>query len=87
MLPTQLKDFSQSLVAVTLFSSNFLFWWESGYFSAAAEEKPLLHTWSLAVEEQYYFIFPIFLALVYRFGRQKVFWLISFFALASLFFS
>jgi peptidoglycan/LPS O-acetylase OafA/YrhL len=87
MLPTQIKDFSQSLVAVSLFASNFLFWWESGYFSAAAEEKPLLHTWSLAVEEQYYFIFPIFLALVYRFGRQKVFWLISFFALTSLFFS
>jgi len=53
MLPSQLNDFSQSIVAVTFFASNILFWTESGYFDAAAEEKPLLHTWSLAVEEQY----------------------------------
>ena len=46
MLPSQMKDFSQSLVAVSLFASNVLFWRESGYFDAAAEEKPLLHTWS-----------------------------------------
>ena len=63
MLPSQMKDFSQSLVAVSLFASNVVFWRESGYFDAAAEEKPLLHTWSLAVEEQYSVIFPIFLYL------------------------
>ena len=75
MLPGQMKDFSQSLVAVSLFASNFLFWKESGYFDAAAEEKPLLHTWSLAVEEQYYVIFPIFLFFAWRFGKNKVFWI------------
>ena len=64
MQPGQLKDFSESLVAVSLFVSNFLFWSESGYFAAAAEEKPLLHTWSLAVEEQYYLIFPILLIII-----------------------
>ena len=63
MLPSQLKDFSNSLIAVSVFASNILFWRESGYFDASAEEKPLLHTWSLAVEEQYYLIFPIFLIL------------------------
>ena len=73
MVPVQMKDFSQSLVAVSLFISNVLFCRESGYFEAAAEEKPLLHTWSLAIEEQYYVLFPIFLILVWRFGKNKVF--------------
>lgn len=68
-LPNQLKEFSKSLVAVCLFISNILFWKESGYFAAAAEEKPLLHTWSLAVEEQYYVIFPLFIILFWRFGK------------------
>jgi peptidoglycan/LPS O-acetylase OafA/YrhL len=84
MVPNQFKDFSQSLVAVSLFASNILFWRESGYFGGAAEEKPLLHTWSLAVEEQYYFLFPIFLILTWRFGKNKVFWVIVFFSAVSL---
>jgi len=84
MLPNQMKDFSQSLVAVSLFASNILFWRESGYFDAAAEEKPLLHTWSLGVEEQYYVLFPIFLILAWRFGRNRVFWLIVVMAAISL---
>ena len=61
LLPEHLKDFSQSLAAVSVFSSNILFWKESGYFGVASELKPLLHTWSLAVEEQYYVLFPLFL--------------------------
>jgi len=76
MIPSQMKDFSESLVAVSLFASNILFWRESGYFDAVAEEKPLLHTWSLAVEEQYYLLFPIFLMLAWRFGKDKVFWML-----------
>jgi len=84
MLPSQMKSFSQSLVAVSLFASNILFWRESGYFDAAAEEKPLLHTWSLAVEEQYYVLFPIFLILAWRFGKNRVFWMIVVMAAISL---
>ena len=84
MLPSQMKDFSQSLVAVSLFASNILFLRESGYFDAAAEEKPLLHTWSLAVEEQYYVLFPIFLILAWRFGKNRVFWMIVVMAAISL---
>ena len=84
MLPSQMKDFSQSLVAVSLFASNVLFWQESGYFDAAAEEKPLLHTWSLAVEEQYYVLFPIFLFLAWRYGKNRVFWMIVVMASISL---
>jgi peptidoglycan/LPS O-acetylase OafA/YrhL len=59
MRPSQLEAFAQSVLATTLFSSNFLFWLEAGYFMAEAELKPLLHTWSLAVEEQYYLLFPL----------------------------
>jgi len=53
LLPSDLKDFSQSLIAVVTFSSNILFWQETGYWGVENELKPLLHTWSLAVEEQY----------------------------------
>jgi len=76
MMPAQFSEYAASLIAVALFASNILFWRESGYFGAAAEEKPLLHTWSLAVEEQYYMLFPIFLILFWRFGRQPVFYMI-----------
>lgn len=70
--PSNLKDFGQSLIAVSTFSSNILFWSESGYFDTAAELKPLLHTWSLAVEEQYYILFPIFLILTWPLGIKWI---------------
>ena len=70
LLPTDMESFSQSMVAVSAFSSNVLFWWQSGYFEPAAELKPLLHTWSLAVEEQYYLLFPVLLILMLRLGKR-----------------
>lgn len=84
MSPPQFKDFSQSLVAVALFGSNFLFWREDGYFAAAAEQKPLLHTWSLAVEEQYYMLFPLALILLWRFRRDRVVLFVALAAMVSL---
>lgn len=84
MLPAQLKDFSQSLIATSTFVSNILFWQEDNYFAPAAEQKPLLHTWSLSVEEQYYVFFPVFLFLMWRFGQQRTFWVIFFLAVCSL---
>lgn len=72
MPPAQYLEFSRSMVAVSLFVSNILFWQESGYFGAAANEKPLLHTWSLAVEEQFYAFFPLLLLLLWRFGLRNV---------------
>ncbi len=74
--PLEFRDFAQSLVAVSLFASNILFWRESGYFETEAEEKPLLHTWSLAVEEQYYVFFPLLLLVMWRFGRQPSFYVV-----------
>ena len=72
LLPSDMKDFSESLVAVSFFSSNILFWQETGYWGVENELKPLLHTWSLAVEEQYYFVFPIFLMLMWRFRKRWI---------------
>lgn len=72
LLPSDMKDFSKSLVAVSVFASNILFWLESGYFDTAAELKPLLHTWSLAVEEQFYVLFPLFLMLFWKLGKRWI---------------
>lgn len=76
MLPLQFKDFSQGLVAVGFFASNILFWYKTDYFAPAAEHNPLLHTWSLAVEEQFYIVFPLLLLLVWRQGNLRVTWAI-----------
>lgn len=72
LLPGDMKDFSQSLVAVSVFTSNILFWRQNGYFDTATELKPLLHTWSLALEEQYYVLFPLFLMLFWRLGKRWI---------------
>jgi peptidoglycan/LPS O-acetylase OafA/YrhL len=79
LLPSDLTSFGRSVVAVSTFSSNFLFWSETGYFGTAGELKPLLHTWSLAVEEQFYIVFPLIVMLLWMFGKR---WLIA--ALAFL---
>jgi peptidoglycan/LPS O-acetylase OafA/YrhL len=84
MIPSQFDDFGQSIVAVVIFLSNMLFWGQSEYFAPAAELKPLLHTWSLAVEEQYYVFFPIMLAILWRFGKKTAFWVIVLCTLVSL---
>ena len=63
LLPSQADGFARSVVAVIVFGSNILFWQETGYFDGPALSKPLLHTWSLAVEEQFYLVFPLMLCL------------------------
>lgn len=78
--PLHLVDFSQSLVAISLFSSNILFWQETGYWGVENELKPLLHTWSLAVEEQYYVLFPLFLMLMWSFRKR---WIVSSFIIIA----
>jgi peptidoglycan/LPS O-acetylase OafA/YrhL len=58
LFPVELMAYGKSVVATLLFASNFLFWSETGYFDLLSELKPLLHTWSLAVEEQFYLVIP-----------------------------
>lgn len=84
LLPSDMKEFSRSLIAVSLFSSNILFWRESGYFDTAAELKPLLHTWSLAVEEQFYLVFPLLLMLLWKRGRRLTIVLLVLILIVSL---
>ena len=72
LLPADMKSFSQSLVAVSGFASNVLFYLTSGYFDTVAELKPLLHTWSLAVEEQYYLLFPIIIMMTWKLGERWI---------------
>lgn len=69
MMPDDLKRLGQSSVANAVFASNFFFLKDSGYFGATAAAKPLLHTWSLAVEEQFYLLLPLYLVLLKRWSE------------------
>ncbi|MDB5526944.1 MAG: acyltransferase 3 [Devosia sp.] len=72
MVPSELKEFGDNLMALPLFVSNFLLSGQAGYFATEAEVKPLLHIWSLAVEEQFYIIYPLMLMLLWRSGRRAI---------------
>lgn len=87
MLPRSFETFGQSVVAATLFVANIFFWTESGYFGAAAETKPLLHTWSLSIEEQFYLLFPFVLLLIHRKFQGRWRFILLPAALVSLVFS
>ena len=69
LLPIEMQSLGRQLSAATLFASNLLFWHEAGYFDQTAAAKPLLHLWSLGVEEQFYLIWPATLWFLWRIGR------------------
>lgn len=71
-LPFDLEDYYGNLASVFNFSSNVHFYIHSGYFDPSSELNALLHTWSLTVEEQFYFVFPWILLLAFKFGRKAV---------------
>lgn len=66
LLPGDLESLGRATASQAVFASNIYHWRTSGYFSATADEKPLLHTWSLAVEEQFYLIAPLLIWVMYR---------------------
>ncbi len=83
MTPDQFQAFAKSIISVNLFISNHYFWSETGYFDSATELNPLIHTWSLAIEEQFYLFLPVLLWLVWRLGRHPTMWVIAGLTLAS----
>lgn len=72
MLPQDLLQFYESILWVIFYGGNFFFWREyGGYFDGGSSEVPLLHTWSLAIEEQYYFIWPIILIVAFKLLHKR----------------
>lgn len=79
----EMNDFRWQMVGALTFMSNIVLWKQTGYFEGAAELKPLLHAWSLSIEEQYYFILPAMMFFIpRRFWKKVGFWsfLLSFVA-------
>lgn len=70
LTPSMFENLTKSVFATTIFASNIYFWQTIDYFSTAAEFRPLLHTWSLAVEEQFYVFWPLFLILVAKLPKR-----------------
>ena len=85
LLPRDYRSLGKSVVGLALLLSNVQFWRDTGYFATVAERKPLLHTWSLSVEEQFYLFVPVFLMLVARIRvLHRVFFPIALAAIVSL---
>jgi peptidoglycan/LPS O-acetylase OafA/YrhL len=85
--PNSFVRFGRSLLATAFFGANFEFWHEAGYFDVAAEQKPLLHLWSIAVEEQFYLIFPALLLLIGARSKPRLLLAVGAIFVASLAFS
>lgn len=84
LLPQDMRAFGYSLAAAAGFMSNFVFWSGSGYFDTSAQLKPLLHTWSLGLEAQFYLLFPLLLLVALRRGRRVALATVVVFGAASL---
>lgn len=75
LLPSDFVSFGKSAASQTVFAANFFFWRTTNYFAGPADQQPLLHTWSLAVEEQFYMVVPVLLFLLWKFhwARSRTF--------------
>ena len=84
LLPTELKNFGRSLAAMATFWANIFFYKESGYFDTLSESKPLLHTWSLSVEEQFYIFLPLIMFFIFKRFRANICLVLTIIAIISL---
>ena len=84
ILPLGLEQYAQSFLSVIFFASNIFFWKQTDYFGQTSDQIPLLHTWSLGVEEQYYIFFPLIIMALWRFGYKRVFATIAGLSVLSL---
>ena len=87
LLPSDLITYSRSLQSALYFGSNYFFYGEDSYVSDASVFKPLLHTWSLAVEWQFYIVYPVFLCFLYAFFKRCVFVVLFLLTLTSFSYS
>jgi peptidoglycan/LPS O-acetylase OafA/YrhL len=71
LLTDEVESLGKHVAAAATFTSNFVLWREAGYFDGSGELKPLQHLWSLAVEEQFYLVWPVLLALAYRYRLDR----------------
>lgn len=71
LMPGDYKSLGSSVIALAALASNIQFWRSTGYFATASEEMPLLHTWSLSLEEQFYLLVPLFLMLLFRIRKSS----------------
>jgi peptidoglycan/LPS O-acetylase OafA/YrhL len=83
MIASEFKQLGKHILAGATFYSNFSLWFESGYFDKASELKPLLHLWSLGIEEQFYIVWPLLIMVFARLHIRSRTWII-FFILLSL---
>ncbi len=85
--PGEYKSLGRHVAASAGFVSNLIFWRESGYFDSAADTKPLLHLWSLAIEEQFYIFWPLIITFLWRYLKNRLTSIIFLLCITSLIYS
>src|SRR5216684_2639931 len=84
LFPSEFRNLGKHVLGGALFVANITLWRDTGYFDTAAELKPLLHLWSLGVEEQFYLLWPLFLLILWRKWQQTTARYVVLLSLASL---
>jgi peptidoglycan/LPS O-acetylase OafA/YrhL len=77
VFPSESRHIGQHVAAGAAFMSNIALWKEAGYFDVASESKPLLHLWSLGIEEQFYLLWPVAMVALFRLRRWALTWIVA----------